>query len=60
MTLLDLVLRNEDYNLGTVLKVYFNGKDKGTMSVNDLICIYSTCEIFSFGRNKISLTGKEE
>lgn len=58
MTLLDLVLRNEDYNPGTVLKVYFNGKDKGTMPVNDLICIYSTCEILSFGRNKISLDGR--
>lgn len=58
MTLLELVLRNEDYNPGTVLKVYFNGKDKGTMTVNDLICIYSTCEILSFGRNKISLAGR--
>lgn len=58
MTLLDLVLRNEDYNPGTVLNVYFNGKDKGTISVNDLICIYSHCEILSFGRNRISLAGR--
>lgn len=55
MTLLDLVLRNEDYCPGTVLQVWVNGHDNGTMTVNDLIYNYSACDIISFGKHTITL-----